>query len=479
MAQGHEISANGGAHRGAVLDALRGWLPERRWFPAKGVDVELTGLTRVDLATETVHGRRCDVIVEVVHVRGSDSDVDVVLHVPLVVEHRDPVDVPPGTEGVVALLDGAALYDGAQHQAFWGAWLDTATWADGTDVPTRPYDFTDAQVLKVEQSNTSVILPRVCGGSMLKVLRSLAPGQNPDIVVPLALTQVGWRGVPAPYAWHEVEVVDTQDPETRSTWTAHSGVLAELVPQASDGFRLACDRAGGDESFNSPARELGTQVAQMHSALRRAFPDQVEPADATWLLSAMQRRVRSAAASSSAVRERLDDIEDFLQRMRTIADEALAQGRPLPPVQRIHGDLHLGQALYSPQKGWRILDFEGEPLRPLKERTRPDLGERDVAGMLRSFDYAAAIGGSGSTEWARGARRAFLDGYTGYLSVPGALGFGQPPSLADRVVILDAFELDKALYEVVYEERNRPDWLRIPLAAVDRILGRDDTPTAH
>lgn len=494
-----------------VLDAVRAWLPDRRWFPTTADATSVVRVARTDLGTDE-HGAHA--VVDLLRVAGTSSSSPITLQVPLVLE---PAGTPPAAvdaRGLVAVLsDGSRLLDGAYHPAFVGAWLERATWSDGPSTgpaaggPASPslgtarFDVRGLRVLTGEQSNTSIVLPSVSGGSMLKVIRALAPGQNPDIVVPLALTREGWGGVPAPYAWSETSVDESSTtdgsgaPGQRTdggdatseaaaaegraaaapatlprTWTTHTGVLAELVPQARDGFELACDFAREGQTFANPARELGTQVAQMHSALRRAFATEVHDADPTWLLDAMHRRVRSAAGASTAVKARVEQIEAFLEHMRGVAEEAVRQGRPLPPVQRIHGDLHLGQALYSPQKGWRILDFEGEPLRPLAERTRPDLGERDVAGMLRSFDYASAVGGATSSEWARSARRAFLEGYTGYLSVPGALGFGRPPSLADRVLIRDAFELDKALYEVVYEERNRPSWISIPLDAVDRVL---------
>ncbi|WP_432508218.1 hypothetical protein [Kineococcus esterisolvens] len=134
----------------------------------------------------------------------------------------------------------------------------------------------------------------------------------------------------------------------------------------------------------------------------------------------------------------------------------------------MHGDYHLGQVLRSAERGWVLLDFEGEPLRPLAERSLPDLALRDVAGMLRSFDYAAASGaGSAGTEaagrWAARCREAFL--------AADAAGTGvdprEPGSAA--ATLLAALELDKALYEVVYEVRNRPDWAHIPLSAVERL----------
>ena len=136
-----------------------------------------------------------------------------------------------------------------------------------------------------------------------------------------------------------------------------------------------------------------------------------------------------------------------------------------PALQRIHGDFHLGQVLDAPGRGWVMVDFEGEPLKPLAERTQPDLALRDVAGMLRSFDYVAGSWeqdhpGRSAASWACRARTAFLEGYTS--------STGRDPR-ADTV-LLEALELDKALYEVVYEARNRPTWLSIPITAIARLF---------
>ncbi|GMA30712.1 1,4-alpha-glucan branching protein GlgB [Litorihabitans aurantiacus] len=151
-------------------------------------------------------------------------------------------------------------------------------------------------------------------------------------------------------------------------------------------------------------------------------------------------------------------------------EAALAQLEHLvswPDLQRVHGDYHLGQVLHAGDR-WLAIDFEGEPMRPLAERSLPDLALRDVAGMLRSFDYAggsAEHAGTPARDWVSAASAAFLDGYSEAL----ASGTVDGGSLADDP-LLRALELDKALYEVVYENRNRPDWLPIPLAALDRLL---------
>jgi maltokinase len=125
----------------------------------------------------------------------------------------------------------------------------------------------------------------------------------------------------------------------------------------------------------------------------------------------------------------------------------------------------LGQVVAVPDRGWVLLDFEGEPLRPLRERSRPDLALRDVAGMLRSFDYVAGSfaqshPGASAEDWARAARTAFLDGYSERAGV----------DIERFRVLLDAFEIDKALYEAVYEARNRPAWLPIPVTAISRLV---------
>ena len=463
-----------------VSAAVRAWLPGRRWFPAKGTQATFERVGRIMLPGAP-HPAPV-VFIDVLRALGAGPEgAPVILQVPLVMETGDPVltaGTLPSPIGLIASAGPSRLYDGTYHPAFVAAWLEAATWSASAPATARPFDLRGMRVLTGEQSNTSVLLPHVSGGSMIKVFRSLASGQNPDVVVPRALTEVGWTGVPAPYAWSEITLAAAASPAESGprapapVWTSHSGVLAELVPDARDGFELACDHARDGRPFDDLARDLGTQVAGMHTALRAAFPDDVAEADVDWLLTELRHRVRSATATSPAVRARADLIEAFWGRLRVSADAAARHGRSLPPLQRIHGDLHLGQVLHSSGTGWRILDFEGEPLRPLAERTLPDLGERDIAGMLRSFDYAAAVGQATGTGWAQDARRSFLAGYYDAAAAPAPAGEGMDrPTPADRSVVLDAFELDKALYEVVYEERNRPGWVSIPLSAVDRILG--------
>jgi maltokinase len=443
-----------------LLDAVRAWLPGRRWFPAKGADADLTlagGFTLTDPQGAA------DVRVLLVRVR--TTTVDVVLQVPLTL-HRSAAGAdgaesdagaPLGTVG-----DGLHVRDGSGDPAFLRAWLAAAE-GPGTAPSELGLDVDHPRVISGEQSNTSVILPARDGGdggAILKVFRALTPGENPDVDVPRRLAGEGWTHVPAPLGWLE------------GTWTTDDGevsgslgVLSQFVAGPSDGFEMACDMASRHESFGRLAEDLGRVVAGMHRALLAALPvddaaagvvpgEAVEGAGVTnsrgeAVAAAIEERFRWAVGSVPELSEWSTAVSDRLARIR--------ERESVPPRQRVHGDLHLGQALRARDQ-WYVMDFEGEPLSGLEARTRPDLALRDVAGMLRSFDYAAALGGA-EPEWAQEARAEFLRGY--------AAEAGDEPD-ADLV---DLLELDKALYEAVYEARNRPQWRHIPAAALERLLG--------
>ncbi|NTW41274.1 MAG: phosphotransferase, partial [Cellulomonadaceae bacterium] len=197
--------------------------------------------------------------------------------------------------------------------------------------------------------------------------------------------------------------------------------------------------------------------------LHDALPvDASGPADPDAVVTTLLTRAAAAREAAPVLVSRTEAIERVLRTVGGLV--------PLPPLQRVHGDYHLGQALHSPARGWAVLDFEGEPQASAQERARPDLALRDLAGMLRSIDYAAAVGGATSTTWASDARASLV---AAYLEESGH-GSARAQDAAS-VALLRALELDKALYEVVYETRNRPSWVSIPLAGVDRLL---EQPTA-
>ncbi|TQJ31131.1 phosphotransferase [Microbacterium sp. SLBN-146] len=310
---------------------------------------------------------------------------------------------------------------------------------------------TGTRVLTGEQSNTSIVFDEDGEPTIiLKLFRTLHHGENPDVTVQRALSEAG-----SPFVPRFLGSLDAEWPDVgRDSGTAR-GTLAfaqEFLPGVRDGWSIALDAARAGQDFTGAARDLGTAVAGVHAALGAALGTaEPRPEDVASTAIAWRRRLAIAAAEVPAVADRLDASEALYR-------EALE--RPWPRLQRIHGDLHLGQVLAVPHGGWRIVDFEGEPLRPMEERAIPDLPPRDIAGMLRSFDYAAAVGdGPGAAEWAAACQAAFLDAYTG---ADGAIELDP--------VILKAFVLDKAVYESIYEARNRPDWLAVPLAGIDAAL---------
>lgn len=410
-----------------LVDLLRQWLPQRRWYPAKDVGAALTAAGSVVLADD----------VRIVLVRAQGPGVDVVLQVPLVLDAAGTGDAPVGT------VDGWTVRDGAGDPRFLAAW---STAADG---PGAAVDVAGARVVTGEQSNTSVVLPGADGApaGMLKVLRTVAAGPNPDIDVPRRLVDVGWDGVPAPLAWLQARWPGTDG----SAEVGYLGVLSAFVPGAQDGFELACAWAREGRSFAEPAGQLGATVASMHSALRDAFGQADEPADERSPAHALDARWRWAVAA-------VPSLARWTDAVGAVVDE-VAHLTPLPARQRVHGDLHLGQVLRSEGR-WVVIDFEGEPLAPLADRVRPDLALRDVAGVLRSFDYAAAVGGltgADASAWTAAARAALRDGY----------GVTDDPT---STLLLRVLELDKTLYEAVYEARNRPAWVPIPQAGLERLL---------
>ncbi|WP_136055879.1 phosphotransferase [Microbacterium sp. K24] len=336
-----------------------------------------------------------------------------------------------------------------------------------------------ASPLSGEQSNSSV---RFDDTAIMKIFRKVSPGVNPDIEIHEVLTRGAVESIAALYGWVEIDL----DGEVLQL-----AMLQEFLRTASDGFELATGSvrtlladptqsvadSGGD--FAGEATRLGEALAQVHEMLRDRFPSERRGPDAT-------------AALARAMNERLDHALGVVPELEAQAPRARAAYEAVAAldgidVQRVHGDLHLGQTLRT-SHGWRIVDFEGEPGRPFAERALPDSPWRDVAGMLRSFDYAPGVvqlsrsvpADDGEAEddlraargeqWSHRARVHFLDAYSAAIGVPLLDG-------ADRR-LLDAYVADKAVYEAVYEKRNRPTWVRIPLAALAEI-GSAETKDAE
>ncbi|MEV8565870.1 maltokinase [Streptomyces sp. NPDC051322] len=334
-----------------------------------------------------------------------------------------------------------------------------------------------ASLSTAEQSNTSVVFGK---RMMLKILRRPVVGTNPELEMLTGLQRAG--GVPsaAPLAWMDTSPETPNGPMTL-------GILQEFVPSRGDGWALAveeargciageCEAVGPLGGFTDEAYRLGRATADVHAALAGQLATRsLGPAE-------VDEMVGSVTARLEAALDQVPALEPYAGQLRTIHQdlgESVRRGNPLT-TQRIHGDLHLGQALRA-EDGWVLIDFEGEPGQPPEVRRRLQPALRDVAAMLRSFDYAAhhalaeVLGMPPGEQSPRNPRRARLlrrasawavhnrRAYTAGYADAGGL---DPRS---RPLLLRAFEADKAVYEAVYEFRNRPEWLPIPMAAVRRL----------
>ncbi|WP_331448679.1 maltokinase N-terminal cap-like domain-containing protein [Streptomyces prasinus] len=309
------------------------------------------------------------------------------------------------------------------------------------------------RLMTVEQSNSSVVYGDTF---VLKLLRRVVPGINPDLELPLALARQGCPRVPPPTAWL------VADPDPADSGEPHVlGVLQPFLQGATDGWDLALRELAKGEDFTAEARALGRATAEVHTALARALPTVTLGHGRLRAMAAgMSERLAAAVRAVPALRP----YATGLGSAYTALDDLAAEGRTWT-AQRVHGDLHLGQCLRSPAGDWSLIDFEGEPARPLAERRMPQPAVRDVAAMLRSFDYAARSADPPRPEWAEHCRAAYCSGY--------AEAAGADPRTDP--VMLRAYETDKAVYEVLYEARHRPQWLPVPLAAVRRLAGPDQT----
>ena len=442
------------------------WLPSQRWYAGKG----RAGSVGVEMVASLSD------VVELWLARVTYGEEGTELYQLPLVGHPEPVDyLDHVLLGTADTGDGPIwIYDALHDKDVTGVWVESIR-TERADGPLRFHRYADGDAMPVdqtslvltgEQSNTSLMFGDI---AILKVFRRLQPGVNPDIEIGVALTEHGARHVPRLLGSAEIE----RDGETYAI-----AMLQEFMTTATDGWELAkasvrdlmaeadlhADEAGGD--FAGEAHRLGVAVAEVHTDLADAFGVS-EPGDLGDRADAMHARLDAAITV-------VPELAVVADGLRTIYD-AFGDAASEVQLQRIHGDLHLGQALRTAQR-WVVIDFEGEPMADLEHRRLPDSPLRDVAGMLRSFEYAGhhrlVEGGNlpqlayRATEWTQRNREAFLDGY--------AEGAGHDPR--EHLVPLRAFEADKAVYEAVYEARNRPAWVTIPLASLQRLASAEGTP---
>jgi maltokinase len=298
-----------------------------------------------------------------------------------------------------------------------------------------------------EQSNSSVVFGERC---ILKAYRRLEAGESAELEMLRFLDARGFEHAPRLLGWYAY---------SGRRLAATLGILQEFVPGAHDGWQDALDSLAEPAQFRSRLRRLGEVTARMHAVLASAGDDPAFAPEARgpWVEA---DALSLLAAAPEPIRARSAEVLDRLRALYRLGSGGQAI--------RQHGDYHLGQVLWA-RGEWLVLDFEGEPARPLAERRRKSTPLRDVAGMLRSFSYAAETGRSRGTPvapgWERAARSAFLSGYEAAIDESLLPASGEP-----RAALLAACELEKALYELRYELDNRPGWVHVPLAGIERLL---------
>jgi maltokinase len=446
---------------------LHDWLVEQRWFASKSREVtHLNVVEAIPLRTESP--QLVLALMEAVFPSGTHETYQV------------PLGMRPAEEGwgerVICTAEGLTVYDGLADPAFGREllhrmrqdsevttedgllgfhWAPSASSSLGGTIDVRP--------VGVEQSNSSIVFD---DSLILKAFRRVEPGENPELELLRFLSARGFPNIAPLAGWYDFE---------GRRLDATLGILQEYLAGAEDGWELVLDGLGSDpEGLLEQVRALGRVTGELHTVLGSeasdpAFsPDEPSMESLSILTANVDEQIERVfmdlpeTPATEPILGRGQDVRERLQLLSHIG----AGGK----VIRTHGDLHLGQTMLTPDRGWAILDFEGEPARSLPERRLKRSPLRDVAGMLRSFSYAAAgssilRGADAPEDWQDRAREAFLEGYRETVE-PSLL----PPGQQATNQLLTVFELEKVVYELRYELNNRPDWVAIPVAGIVRLL---------
>ena len=439
-------------------DALRDYMFTRRWFGAKSREL---AHVRV-IAAPVVRTEEPLLALALVEIRFHASTHEL---------YHFPLGFRRGGEGI-AEVDGWTAFDALDDTDLARELLQRMRGNEDVAGGEAVVEFRSTggehralervRAMGAEQSNTSIVFDEEV---VLKVYRRIEAGVNPELELLRFLTERGFPAIPSLDGWAAYVGMPLD---------ATLAIAQEFVPGDGDGWELALDAisSGNAEAFVDRLRLLGETTGAMHTVLGSdssdpTFAPEEPSAEALGLLTASVDEEIEALFASLPDLPELEAIagrgEDVREQLR-----GLTHAGSVGKVIRHHGDFHLGQALWSAD-GWVILDFEGEPARTVVERRQKRSPLRDVAGMLRSFAYAASAsslerGVDPPAGWEERARDAFLDGYLSAVD-PGLIPSG--PSL-ER--LLSVFELEKAVYELRYELDNRPGWVRIPVAGILRLL---------
>jgi maltokinase len=432
-----------------LVEAVGPYLARQRWYAGEGPPASVR-LVEAGLLAELKEGPG-RLLWAVVEAEGADYQ--------LVIADRPAVGdrLRGHEEAFIAGLGDHVYYDATVDSEMALELLKVAS--SGAERADR------ARPLGVEQSNTSMVYE---DRLILKLFRRLSVGPNPDAEVTAALAATGFSHVALPVLrWQRGgrDLAFGQQYLAGGTdgWALALTSLRDYYGAASSHAPVHPALSGGD--FAAEVCRLGQVTGEMHLAMAEAFGVSEQGLGEQWaaLVASIEARTRHL------VPELAEAAEPLLERLRAVQD--------LGPAVRAHGDYHLGQVMRT-DLGWYVLDFEGEPSRPLEERQRHTSVLKDVAGMLRSLNYASqfAVGERAESDpellqpfaraWEDRNRAAFVRGYKDCKGTEDLL----PPVPDDRGAVRAAFEVDKALYELAYEQAFRPDWAPIPRAALQRLL---------
>jgi maltokinase len=449
---------------------LLGTIASQRWFGGKSRDV----LDARVLDAGVVPGESPLLAFAIVEVRYGLQSHDL-YHLPLGFRP----DADNWKPSIIAATDGWTVYDALADPDLVRGIIDlvaddatldigeaTLLFRSTGDLRDSLGDSSEIRPMGAEQSNSSLVIDERLA---LKLYRRIEAGMNPELEILRFLTERGFEHIAALEGYISYEGRPLE---------ATLAILQQFIPAKGDGWELALDSLGSDPGWlPAHTRRLGEVTADLHNALAS---DPVDPhfapeepsTEALALISAsIDEEIEQVFASLpdipavAPVRGRGEEVRDRLRSLTHIGS--------VGKVIRHHGDYHLGQALWTTDDDWLILDFEGEPARSVPDRRRKRSPLRDVAGMLRSFAYAASASViqrqlEAPEGWEEQCRTEFLEGYLA--SVDATL---LPPDRKSIERLLTVFELEKAVYELRYELGNRPDWISIPVAGILRMLEQD------
>jgi maltokinase len=448
------------------VDQMESWIVAQRWFGAKSREFAQFNVLDVVILDQGPPLLALMLIEARMH-----SGTHDLYQLPIVT--RDAAHAP--AEAVIARAGEAVICDALQdaHEAArLGALMARAAVIerDGTDVrfiwegAEQPPSRANVRMMNVEQSNSSVVFDERFA---LKVFRRIEAGTNPELEMLHFLDAHGFANIAhleGSYSYHGALLDSTL------------GIMQRFIPHAGDGWALALaaiEENRGEELL-ALLHDLGAVTGRMHTVLASDpedpdfAPEEPSEEHIALISATIDEQIERSFIALPEL-ESLAPINGRSQELRDRLPQLINQGVGGRLI-RIHGDYHLGQAVFGAD-GWTVLDFEGEPGRPMRERRRKRSPLRDVAGMLRSFTYAALSGElrhggrPAPPGWESRARELFLEGYM--QEVDRRL---LPVGSQAVAKLLTLFELEKLLYELRYELDNRPDWVVVPVTAIGRLL---------